>query len=255
MSTPWLTVVTVVRDDEEGLRATFDSLQRADLTGVEVLIVDSSADDSYARILAKGIARCLWTEPAGIYPAMNTGLALARGDYVYYLNAGDTLQDASSLFEIRGAIEQVRPVWMFGPVEIIDAGGRSTVTPSWDYGREKNALFARGLFPPHQGTVVRAQALRAIGGFDLSYRIAADYAAFLRLSCVADPCELHGVLATFHEGGASTAHWQESFREFHRARRSILQPTGMASVRERVNTSWHFVKVLAYREVALRARR
>jgi glycosyltransferase len=123
------------------------------------------------------------------------------------------------------------------------------VTPHWDYAAEKKNLFSRGFFPPHQGTVVRSDLLRGIGGFDTTYRIAADYAAFLRLSQAADPLQLSYVLATFREGGASTQNWQESFAEFHRARLSILHPSGVGRAREQASTWWHFAKVYAYREV------
>ena len=253
--TPWLTVITVVRDDPQGLEATMASLSEQDRTGVDVLVVDSSADRAHAPRAADGLARVEWTEPRGIYPAMNTGLSSAVGEYVYYLNAGDTLHSSDVLANLAGVTLDARPAWLFGRVEVVGADGTRVVTPAWDYAREKAALFARGLFPPHQGTVARTALLRDVGGFDTAYRIAADYAAFLRLSCQADPLVIDQVLATFHEGGASTQHWQESFREFHRARREILRPTGLAAVQERASTAWHFSKVFAYREVALRARR
>lgn len=255
MSTPWLTVVTVVRDDETGLQATMESLREQDLEGVEVLVVDSSADRSAAPVLADGVARVMWVEPEGIYPAMNVGLENAVGDYVHYLNAGDTLHASEVLARLRALVASTAPVWLFGPVEIVGADGSRVITPPWDYDRERAVLFSRGLFPPHQGTVAQRSALSAIGGFDTTYRIAADYAAFLRLSLLADPAQTDVVIATFTEGGASTQHWQDSFREFHRARQEILRPSGVDALREHYETAAHFAKVFAYREVILRARR
>ena len=253
MTTPWLTVVTVVKDDEPGLRLTMDSLRSQDLDGVDVLVIDSSADRSYAPELAHGVARVLWTEPAGIYPAMNIGLAEAVGEYVYFLNAGDALHSPSVLAELH-ALLATSPDWAFGRVQI-DGPQASVVTPMWDYAKETGTFFSRGLFPPHQGTVVRRAVLSSVGGFDTSYRIAADYAAFLRLSQVSDPLVTDLLLADFQEGGASTQHWQQSFAEFHRARTGILRPTGLAALREKADTAVHYAKVFAYREVILRARR
>lgn len=252
---PLLSVITVVRDDPEGLQATMASLATQDRTGVEVVVIDGSADRAHAVEAASGIARVAWSDPRGIYPAMNEGLASAAGDYVYYLNAGDTLHSPDVLGVLMSALEGERPAWLFGRVEVVSVAGTRVMTPMWDYGRERSALFARGLFPPHQGTVARTDLLRDLGGFDPSYRIAADYAAFLGLSLRADPLILDTVLATFHEGGASTQNWQESFREFHRARLEIFRPSGLTALRERVSTAWHFSKVFTYREVARRARR
>ncbi len=255
MSTPWLTVVTVVRDDAAGLRATMESLRAQDREGVDVLVVDSSSDQGLAPEFASGVARTMWVEPEGIYPAMNVGLEHAVGDYVYYLNAGDTLHAPDVLASLRRLVLESAPEWLFGRVEIVGADGSRVITPMWDYASEKAEMFSRGLFPPHQGTVARRSLLQSVGGFDPTFRIAADYAAFLRLSLVADPLQSDLVMATFTEGGASTVHWKESFAEFHRARRTILRPRGLRAVREQLHSATHFARVFAYREVALRARR
>ena len=255
---PWLSIVTVVRDDAPGFARTLESLRAQELAEVHFVVVDSSGEkqeipDALSR--ADVTADIVWTEPRGIYPAMNTGLQRATGDWVYFLNAGDTLHDDEVLDRLRGRAAQTDRGWMFGPVELTAPGRQPIVTPPWDYPTERRANFARGLFPPHQGTLVRTALLRFVGGFDTSYAIAADYAAFLRLSLTGDPEVLDFVIASFAEGGASTLRWQESFREFHRARRSILQPTGAAALRERADTAWHFARVFAYREVVAPLRR
>lgn len=253
---PWLTIATVVKDDAEGFARTWASLESSDLAGVEVVVVDSSspADSAaLARMLEAGLGPAAvvyeWREPAGIYPAMNEALELASGDYILYLNAGDELFDDGTLKRLRGALVAGGPEWAFGPVEIIEAGGLRVITPPWDYSTEKRALFSRGHFPAHQGTVVRRDLLTRLGGFDTSYRISADYACFLRLSQIADPLVLPFVVARFHEGGVSTTAWQESFREFHRARREILRPRGAAALREQWETVRHHALVYAHREL------
>lgn len=253
---PWLTIATVVKDDAEGFERTWNSLESSDLAGAEVIILDSSApaeSAALAGMVEVGLGHAAvvyeWREPAGIYPAMNEALKLASGDYILYLNAGDELFDVGTLKRLRSALAAGGPEWAFGPVEIIEAGGLRVITPSWDYAAEKRALFSRGHFPAHQGTVVRRDLLTRVGGFDSSYRISADYACFLRLSLSSDPLVLPFVLARFHEGGVSTTEWQESFREFHRSRREILRPRGVAALREQWETMRHHALVYAHREL------
>ena len=251
---PWLTVVTVVKDDLPGLEKTIRSLvEQVDLSGVEYLVIDSSENSATVETVVKDslIAGALfsWCEPQGIYAAMNTGLSLARGKYIYYLNAGDLLADPQVIADLKQTIEAVNPVWAVGRVEISEVSGKTVVSESWDYHAEKRALFARGLFPPHQGTIIRTDSLRAAGGFDAKYSISADYAAALSLSLVSDPLMTDRVIATFFEGGVSTERWQDSFREFHQARRLILKPRGFTSLVERFNYWKHFASVWLVRQL------
>ena len=251
---PWLTVVTVVKDDVPGLEKTIRSLvEQVNLSGVEYLVIDSSENSTAVETAVKEslIASALfsWCEPQGIYAAMNTGLSLARGKYIYYLNAGDLLADPLVIADLKQSIEAVDPVWVVGRVEISEVSGKTVVSKSWDYHAEKKALFARGVFPPHQGTIIRTESLQAVGGFSARYSISADYAAALSLSLVSDPFMTDRVIATFFEGGVSTERWQDSFREFHQARRLILKPRGFASLVERFNYGKHFASVWLVRNI------
>ena len=261
-SAPWLTVITVVKDDLDGFTRTLRSLSAQDLSGVEYVVVDSSTDrreipDALASALAfapdgtgaSGAARSgsvTWVPPAGVYAAMNTGMSLASGDYLYFLNAGDELASADVLSSLRAAVSDSSPAWLFGDVEILGTDGSRVITPPWDYASERTRAFSGGYFPPHQGTVVRADLLREIGGFDTSFTIAADYAAFLRLASLADPLRLDVVIARFHEGGVSTQRWARSLAEFHRARRRSDLP-GARGGAEWLATARQFLAMAAYR--------
>lgn len=271
MSTkPWLTVITVVKDATADFTLTAESLAEQDLTGVEYIVIDSSTDREAVPGVLRDIgslpsASVHWVEPAGIYAAMNTGLSLANGEYCYFANAGDVLFSTDTLARVRtsligagggsgdGGGAPASP-WAFGPVEILSQDGTRVITPTWDYAAEKRTCFSSGHFPCHQGTFASTSALRSFGGFDTSYSIVADYVAFLRLSQVSDPIELDFVIATFAEGGVSTTRWQESFRQFHAARMSILRPSGVVAIRERWNTSTQYAKVFVVRNVLRRGR-
>ena len=98
---PWLTVITVVKDAPADLAGTLASVASQDLSGVEYLVIDGSNDRASVPELLQGFpaltASYVWREPSGIYPAMNEGLTLARGDYVYFANAGDVFFDTPSI--------------------------------------------------------------------------------------------------------------------------------------------------------------
>lgn len=248
---PWLTVVTIVKDDPAGLQRSARSVGAQDCTGVQWLVIDSSSDTGpnreVIRTFDQGSVTYHWTSPEGIYPAMNVGLDLASGIYVHFLNAGDEYASVGVIASVREAVATRRPMWMYGQVAFVSQSGRTVLPAPFDYRAEKAANFSRGRFPPHQGTIARTDALREVGGFDTSFRIVADYAAFLRLSLVADPVEVQTVIARFQEGGISSVRWQESLAEFHRARRSILRPAGVAALREHFETVSQYLRMGAVR--------
>jgi glycosyltransferase involved in cell wall biosynthesis len=267
---PIVSVVTVVRDAPEAFVQTFSSIAtqnvawtRADHTGerlshCEYIVIDGSQDRS---CISTVLAECpqvpvtlRHSEPRGIYPAMNEALDLATGEYVYFLNAGDAFFGPDTLAAITRILGDTAPLWAYGEVEIVQTNGHRTITPTWDFSFERKRLFARGHFPPHQGTFVSRQVLRDLGGFDTTYRIVADYAMVLKLSAVADPLYLDMVIATFPEGGESTQNWSKSLGEFHRARREILGPQGWDAARERVDTARQWMAMAAYRNVWSRVR-
>lgn len=258
MDNPWLSVITVVKDAPEEFAATAESVALQDLSGVEYLVYDSSSDTapivSAMKVSEVASLRYSSIAPRGIYPAMNEALGAATGDYVYFLNAGDLLHSAGVLAHVRRELAASQATWAFGRVEIVGSDGSRVETPPWDYAAEKAALFGRGLFPPHQGTFVRREALIDIAGFDPSYSIVADYAAALHLSKVADPQVLDLVVATFVEGGVSTTQWRESLRQFHRARRRILAPTGAAAALEYYRSVRQAAAMAVYRGVLSRSR-
>lgn len=246
-----MTVVTVVRDDSTGFRATMASVAAQVAQPDQVLVVDSTAD----RAAIGGVGsdfpsvtiEYAWREPSGVYGAMNESLALVTSDYVYFLNAGDEFASSLVVAGVRAALTEHEPLWAVGRVEFRTEQGTRLTEPAWSYADERRHLFARGRFPAHQGVVVRTDALRGLGGFDRSYTVAADYAAILRLSTRADPLELDLVLAEFTTGGLSSQRWRASLTEFHRARIEAFQPSGVAAVAERLWTMRTRATTEAYR--------
>ena len=258
-SRPWLSVVTVVRNDPQGFESTIQSLARQDLTGVQFVVIDGSDDrDEIPQILSgfpELSSNYFRQKPEGIYSAMNAGLEVAVGEYVLFANAGDTFYSDYVLANIRQSLCGDSPAWMVGRVCIIDTDGNSVVTQPLNFEAERARLFARGFFPPHQATIVRSETLRSLGGFSQRYSIAADYHAALRLAELSPPLITDVVIISFSEGGVSTQRWRESFKEFHKARLEVYTPRGTKRVMELVDTYWHFSRVWVYRNGVTKVQR
>ena len=248
----WLSVITPVRDALPALRRTWESLQAQDLSNVEWIIVDSSTDrheiPGFIATLPDITPHYRWESPAGVFAAMNHGLALAQGDYVYFLNAGDTLKDSQVLVDVRRVlVDHGSDPWAYGDVELLDDRGRAMLAPPFTYDEERRRLFARGAFPCHQATFVRRTVLEHLGGFSTNYVVAGDYEMVLKLDQVARPRYIPRVIARFEPGGLSSTAWRQGLREFHAARRRVFTPKGGAALRELLDTMTFGGKTMMYR--------
>lgn len=98
-----VSIITVNRNDKEGLEETINSVVSQTYTNYEFIIIDGeSTDGSVEAIQSNSDNIHYWvSEPdSGIYNAMNKGIVKATGDYLYFLNAGDVFASNDVLSEI-----------------------------------------------------------------------------------------------------------------------------------------------------------
>jgi putative colanic acid biosynthesis glycosyltransferase len=89
-----LSIVTVVRNDLDGLKATIVSVDRIAARPIEHIVIDGSTNDEIRAYLSaepKPYRRWISEPDKGIYDAMNKGLARSAGRYATFINAGDML--------------------------------------------------------------------------------------------------------------------------------------------------------------------
>ena len=98
-------VITVVRNDPDGLTRTIESVRQQSYANVNQIVIDgASNDDRTPKVLEKyaSIVGLIVSEPdEGIYDAMNKGMSYAKDEsYIVFLNAGDIFADNDSLSQI-----------------------------------------------------------------------------------------------------------------------------------------------------------
>lgn len=94
MTQPRLSIVTVVRNSLPLLRKTVASLREQRDQSFQYVIIDGASTDNTRdfALSRPEPASIVISEPdCGIYAAMNKAPALCSGEYIQYLNAGDTL--------------------------------------------------------------------------------------------------------------------------------------------------------------------
>lgn len=171
-----ISVITITFNARATLPATLKSVERQTFTDFEYIVIDGNSSDGTADVARKCKAVSLVvSEPdRGLYDAMNKGLHLASGDYVLFLNAGDTFSNANTLRQYAQKIKADNlPGIVYGQTAIVDFDGF--------YLRERHFRapeqltfnsFSQGMVVCHQAMLVRRDLAP---DYDLRYRFSADY--------------------------------------------------------------------------------
>ena len=176
---PWLSVVTVCFNAGSVLPHTVASLRAQQAKGVEWVVVDgASHDGSAAWLRAQQPDQFLSASDGGIFDAMNKALALATGEWVFFLNAGDAFADASTLADVAAALHAdpgAAPDILWGDVLYVGAAGTRRRRFHWV--TRRRLLFGDLC---HQAVFVRRSLFNRVGPFDAALRWNADFDWFVR---------------------------------------------------------------------------
>ncbi|NCB40033.1 MAG: glycosyltransferase [Erysipelotrichia bacterium] len=169
-----VTVITVVFNGAKFLEETINSVLNQTYDNVEYIIIDGASTDGTQAIIERYehiIDYWISEKDAGIYDAMNKGIDAATGDWINFINAGDSFYNKNVLMLFSGKnyfcdvlYGNTQVVYEHGNTKIVDA---SSVVKFF-YGPPFN----------HQSCFVRAE-LHKIKKFDLRYKICSDFHTFV----------------------------------------------------------------------------
>ena len=175
--TPKFSVITVCYNAEATLEDTIQSVISQTYHHVEYIIVDGASKDRTMDIVNRyrdRIAVVVSEPDKGLYDAMNKGIRLATGDYLCFLNAGDSFHEDDTLQQMVHSIHTLQlPDVLYGETELVDHEGhflrmRRLQAPehlTWK-------SFRQGMLVCHQAFFPRRNLVMP---YDLRYRFSADF--------------------------------------------------------------------------------
>ncbi len=223
-----ITIITVTYQAAAVLQRTLDSVSRQTCQDIEHLIIDGASKDDTVK-MAKAYQEkvpypvIIQSEPDhGLYDAMNKGLHKATGDYLVFLNAGDTLHADDTLSTLTSHLlpltSHLSPAVIYGDTAIVDSEGkflhlrrlRPPKQLTW-------RSFKHGMLVCHQAFYVRTDIAQQ-EDYDLRYRHSADVDWCIRVMKRAEEMRLplvntNTILADFMEGGNTTQNHRASLKE------------------------------------------
>lgn len=218
MNKPTVSIITVCYNSEQTIERTLRSVAMQTYPHIEYIVVDGASKDSTLALVERLMpsARVLSEPDRGIYDAMNKGLAMATGDYVWYLNSGDALAEAQTVQQLFADVytdgESPLPDVLYGDTRLIDGAGldmglrrlRPPMRLSW-------RSFLMGMTVCHQSFVARRVICPR---YDERYRFSADVDWCIQVMKKAQHyLRSEQVLSLYLNEGATTANHRRSLME------------------------------------------
>ena len=177
---------------------TINSVLSQDSSLFEYIVIDGDSNDGTQSEVEQfnGQIRFISEPDLGVYDAMNKGIEMARGKYLYFLGAGDTLR-ANALRNLAGMMPDSELAFVYGNVYWMDE--------TFIYGGEFDKLRLETYNICHQAIFYERAIFDVIGRYELRYKILADYV--FNIKCFGNDkiqkTYLDYVVANFEGGGLS----------------------------------------------------
>jgi len=169
-----ISVITVAAFDAPRLSKTLMSVSQILSKDIEQIVVYPQ-DDKKSKHLVDSFAtksqylKSVNDNGTGIYPAMNLGLSNATGIYCWFVNCGDEILK-ENIPELLKAIETSKPIWIIGQGVFNWRDPQIMTTANL-----QNFLkFSKNAFISHQTVIAQISQVLRLGGFNTSYKVAAD---------------------------------------------------------------------------------
>ena len=211
---PLLSVITVVYNNASFIQEAINSVILTKLPNTEYIIIDGgSTDGTVPLVEAYGtqITKFVSEPDAGIYDAMNKGINFATGDYISFINADDYYEH-KSLEKITEKLDLERPDVLYADLDYID--NNRQVRRCWRPGSFDKKKLQDLWISPHPTTFIRRDLIQKFSGFDIKYKLAADYDLLLKvLSSAEKVIYFDTVVVKMRLGGATNVTWQNIFKQ------------------------------------------
>lgn len=205
-----ISVITVCRNAEATIEQALQGVISQTYPHIEYIVIDGASGDRTLDIVKRysdHIATIISEPDDGIYQAMNKGIRLATGDWIYFANADDYLFGNGAIADVAAFIaEHPHCEFVYGDHETrFPWGKRSTYSPAAPE-EALEQLISLGNCFIQPASFFNASLFEKIGLFNEQYRIAADYEWFCKMLSAPDIQigYLPRIIVSYYQGGLSS---------------------------------------------------
>ena len=173
-----ISIITVVFNNKEGIKKTLHSLRNINSDEFQHIIIDGKSNDGTLDIIKKYefTNKIVISESdKGIYHAMNKGISLATGNYIVFLNSGDTVTE--DFFLVPKIIKKNKYDFYYSGLIFVGRNRRRSMPKVF----ENTSEYMQKMPFPHPGLFAKKSLFDELGSFDLSVRRTADHEWIVRM--------------------------------------------------------------------------
>lgn len=182
---PLLSIITINRNNAEGLRKTIGSVKNQTSQNYEHIIIDGASTDSSIEIINKALEDSLYKthvtywhseKDRSVYDAMNKGIPHASGKYILFLNSGDFLIENEVIAKIEKLCSENEADIFYGKCLCFDSKKEWIV----DYPKTLNLGYLYRKSINHQNCLIKTE-LQKKYPYSMEYKILSDREFFIRV--------------------------------------------------------------------------
>ena len=196
-----ISVITVVYNDVQHIEETINSVINQTYDNIEYIVIDGGSTDGTVDVIKRyenNINYWVSEPDKGIYDAMNKGILKSTGEYIHFLNSGDSFYDIDVISKVANLISKNNVDLIYGK-SLVLYENYTSISP-FTINKLEN-----GVMPSHQATFVKRAFIVNMGCFNLEYKSSSDFDFFCR-SYLAD-CfylKVDAIIANYSSGGFSS---------------------------------------------------
>ena len=225
-----VSIITVVKNNADGLTRTLNSALAQDFSDWELVIVYGQSQDSTYEVASEfckldSRISLIEEQDQGIYEAMNLGISKSQAEFLWFMNSGDQFYSARSLRSGFETIQYNNYGFVVGGYKI-ENDERVFQQSAGQISQIKFALSRRGAC--HQAMIFRKSSVLMAGSFDVRFRLASDHKLCLKIIKDSGAAKIYEILATMEPDGLSDKNLSTMHKEKALVRAEIFSKNPIA---------------------------
>ena len=203
-----ISIITIAWNSGKSIGDAIKSVVSQTYPDIEYIIVDGLSKDNTMEVVKSfgtKVTKSVSERDKGIYDALNKGIAMAEGDVIGFMHSDDLFADEFVIEKVAKLFEESGADSIYGDLEYVYKNDTSKVLRYWKSGKFSLRNLKMGWMPPHPTLYIKREVYQKYGGFDISFKIAADYDSMLRFlgKYKISTAYLPEVMVKMRVGGAS----------------------------------------------------